>query len=223
MVAPGRRHASLIPSHSFARRIATSVQHRGYLVVTVANSHTTNDLQRLHRRGGPRCGARPLHRELRMRASLPVNHQLKGLFILVSAHDDLFDGCAEDHLLEWRRTVVTLPDSTTPIAVATDKNEAGRKTYWRVAVERNTARNRTPPSRSVQRQRVAVPADPMRPAVSSSISARHPVRWRAPPLEARHCETLQPNRPRNHRENALKAEKPSNSETEASGRSRLPM
>src|ERR1700730_12015214 len=109
MVAPGRRHASLIPSHPFAGRIAASVQHRGNLVVAVANSHTTNDLQRLRRRGGFRCGTRPLHRELRMRASLPVNHQLKALFILVSAHDDLFDGCTKDHLLECRRTVVTLP------------------------------------------------------------------------------------------------------------------
>src|SRR6201988_1422684 len=110
MVAPGRRHASLIPSHPFARRIAASVQHRGNLVVAVANSHTTNDLQRLHRGGGFGCGTRPLHRELRMRASLPVNHQLKALFILVSAHDDLFYGCAEDHLLECWRTVVALPD-----------------------------------------------------------------------------------------------------------------
>src|ERR1700731_771356 len=48
MVAPGRRHANLIPSHPFAGRIAASVQHRGNLVVAVANSHTTNDLQRLH-------------------------------------------------------------------------------------------------------------------------------------------------------------------------------
>src|ERR1700758_536300 len=111
MVAPGRRHAGLIPSHPFARRIAAAVQHRGNLVVAVANSHTSDDLQRLHRRGGFRCGARPLHRELRMHTSLPVNYQLKGLSILVSAHDDLFDGCAEDHLLECRRTVVTLPDS----------------------------------------------------------------------------------------------------------------
>src|SRR6516164_4477847 len=111
MVAPGGRHASLIPSHPFARRIAAAVQHRGNLVVAVANGHTTNDLQRLHRRGGFRCGARPLHRELRMYTSLPVNYQLKGLFLLVSAHDDLFDRCAEDHLLECRRTVVTLPDS----------------------------------------------------------------------------------------------------------------
>src|SRR5438874_10782180 len=59
MVAPGRRHANLIPSHPFAGRIAASVQHRGNLVVAVANSHTTNDLQRLHRRGGFRCGTRP--------------------------------------------------------------------------------------------------------------------------------------------------------------------
>jgi hypothetical protein len=28
-----------------------------------------------------------------------VNHQLKGFFILVSAHNDLFDDCAGDHLL----------------------------------------------------------------------------------------------------------------------------
>src|SRR3954447_26303460 len=116
MVAPGRRHASLIPSHSFTRRITASVQYRGNLVVTVANSHTTNDLQRLRGRGGFRCRTRPLHRELRMRASLPVNHQIKALFILVSAHDDLFDGCAEDHLFECRRTVVTLPDSSKVIA-----------------------------------------------------------------------------------------------------------
>src|ERR1700737_4942793 len=102
MVAPCRRHANLIASHPFACRIAASVQHRGTLLVAVANSHTTNALQRLRRRGGFRCGTRPLHRELRMRASLPVNHQLKALFALVSAHDDLFDGCAEDHLLEYR-------------------------------------------------------------------------------------------------------------------------
>src|ERR1700746_3223268 len=108
MVAPGRRHATLIPSHPFAGRIAASVQHRGNLVVAVANSHTTNDLQRLHSCGGFGRGTRPLHRELRMPPPLPVNHQLKPLFILVSAHDDLFDGGAEDHLLECRRTVGTL-------------------------------------------------------------------------------------------------------------------
>ena len=34
MVAPGCRHASLIPSLPFARRIAASVQYRGNLVVT---------------------------------------------------------------------------------------------------------------------------------------------------------------------------------------------
>src|SRR5271165_4450849 len=114
MVAPGCRHASLVPSLPFARRISASVQYRGNLVVTVTSSHTANDIQRLHRRGGFRCGTRPLHRNLRMHTSLPVNHKLKGLVILViilgSAHDDLFDGGAEDHLLECRRTVVTLPD-----------------------------------------------------------------------------------------------------------------
>src|SRR5271165_96599 len=114
MVAPGCRHSSLVPSLPFAGRIPASVQYRGNLVVTVASSHTANDIQRLHRCGGFRCGTRPLHRNLRMHTSLPVNHQLKGLVILVivlgSAHDDLVDGGAEDHLLECRRTVVTLPD-----------------------------------------------------------------------------------------------------------------
>src|SRR5207237_3624332 len=86
------------------------------LVITVANRHATNDFQRLHRRGGFGCGTRAPHRELRMRASLPVNYQLKGLFVLVSEHDDVFDGGAEDHLLECRRTVVTLPDSSKVIA-----------------------------------------------------------------------------------------------------------
>src|SRR6516165_644944 len=111
MVAPGCRHASLIPALPFAGRIAASVQNRGNLVITVANSHATNDLQRLHRRASFGCGTRAPHRELRMCTSRPVNYQLKGLFVLVSAHDDVFDGGAEDHLLECRRTVVTLPDS----------------------------------------------------------------------------------------------------------------
>src|SRR6516162_6820205 len=91
MVAPGRRHPSLIPSHPFACRIAAAVQHRGNLVVAVANSHATNDLQRLRRRASFACGTRAPHRELRMRTSLPVNYQLKGLFVVVSAHDDVFD------------------------------------------------------------------------------------------------------------------------------------
>ena len=116
MVTPGCRHTDLIPPLPFARGIAASVQHRGNLVVAVSNSHTTNDLQRLHGRGRFRCGTRSLHRELRMRTSLPVNHQLKGFFILVSAHNDLFDGGAEDHLLECRGTVVALPDSSKVIA-----------------------------------------------------------------------------------------------------------
>src|SRR2546428_10232344 len=81
MVAPGRRHASLIPSHPFARRIAASVQHRGNLVVAVANSHTTDDLERLHRRGGFPCGTPALPRALRMRPFLSSNYQLKAPFI----------------------------------------------------------------------------------------------------------------------------------------------
>src|ERR1700731_3763740 len=85
MVAPGRRHANLIPSHPFAGTIAASVQHRSNLVVGVANTQSTNDLQSFHRRGGFRCGTRPLHRELRLRASLPGVHQLKAVSILVSA------------------------------------------------------------------------------------------------------------------------------------------
>jgi hypothetical protein len=40
---------------------------------------------------------------------------------------------------------------------------------------------------------------------------------------ARHSDTLQPNWVRNQRENALRAEKPSNSASDASGRSRLSM
>src|SRR2546428_10240443 len=77
MVAPGRRHANLMPSHPFTGRIAASVQHRGNLVVAVANSHTTNDLQRLHRRGGFPFGTRPLPPEVRIRASPPDDHPLQ--------------------------------------------------------------------------------------------------------------------------------------------------
>src|ERR1700751_1117722 len=82
MVAPGCRHANLIPSLPFARGIAASVQYRGNLVVAVSNSHATNDLQCLHGRGRFRSGTRSLHREPRMCTSLPVNHQLKGFLIL---------------------------------------------------------------------------------------------------------------------------------------------
>src|SRR5215469_6079709 len=116
MVAPGCRHASLIPPLAFPGGIAESVQHRGNLVVAVANGHTTNDLQRLRGRGHLRCGTWSLHRELRVRTTLPVNHQLKDFFILVSAHNDLFDGCAEDHFLKYRATVVALPDTSKAIA-----------------------------------------------------------------------------------------------------------
>src|SRR3974377_482162 len=116
MVAPGCRHTNLIPPLPFARGVAASVQHRGNLVVAVSNSHTTNDLQPLHGRGRFWTGSRSLHSELRVGSSLPVNHQLKGFFILVRAHNDLFDDCAEDHLLKCRGTVVALPNSSKLIA-----------------------------------------------------------------------------------------------------------
>src|SRR5215469_4989641 len=120
MVAPGGGHTSLIPSLPFPRGVAEPVQHRGNLVIAMANSHALNDLQRLHRRRGFGCRTRPIHHELRMRTSLPVNYQLKGLFILISAHDDLFDGGAEDHFLECGRTVITLPHFSKVITHRTD-------------------------------------------------------------------------------------------------------
>src|SRR5256885_2069376 len=73
MVAPGSRHANLIPSHPFAGRIAASVQHRGNLVVAVANSHTTNDLQRLRGRGGLFFRDRTLPHDLRVCGLLSLN------------------------------------------------------------------------------------------------------------------------------------------------------
>src|SRR6516165_5649364 len=60
-------------------------------------------------------------------ASLPVNHQLKVFFILVSAHNDLFDGGAEDHLLKCRGTVVALPDSSKVIAHRTYSDSLFRR------------------------------------------------------------------------------------------------
>src|SRR6202049_951631 len=76
MVAPGCRHANLIPSLPFARGIAASAQYRRNLDVAVASSRTTDAVHSLHRRAGFRCGAWPLHRKLRMHTSLPVNYQL---------------------------------------------------------------------------------------------------------------------------------------------------
>ena len=66
------------------------------MVVAVANGHASNDLKRLHGRRGSGCGTWPLHRELRMRISLPVNYQLKGLFILISAHNDLVEAISPE-------------------------------------------------------------------------------------------------------------------------------
>src|SRR5579872_4432269 len=109
MVAPGSGHTGLIPSLSLASGIAEPVQHRGNLVVAVADGHPTNDLQRLRRRSSFGRGSWPFHRELSMHSSLPVNYKLEGPVILITAHNDLFDGGAEDHLLECRRAVVALP------------------------------------------------------------------------------------------------------------------
>src|SRR5690348_9332323 len=84
MITPGGGHTGRIPSLSFARGMAKSVQYRGNLIIAVANGHATNDLQRLNRRRGFGRGTGPLHRKLRVRSSLPVDYQLKGLFILIS-------------------------------------------------------------------------------------------------------------------------------------------
>jgi hypothetical protein len=45
-----------------------------------------------------------------MYASLLMKHRLERLLILTSANDDLFDGRAEDHLLECRGTMTVLPN-----------------------------------------------------------------------------------------------------------------
>jgi predicted permease len=45
----------------------------------------------------------PLH------AALPVNCELKGLFIRIRTHDNLLHGRAKDHLLECRRTAIAVP------------------------------------------------------------------------------------------------------------------
>ena len=45
-----------------------------------------------------------------MRTSVPVNGELQSFVLLFFAHDDLFYGCAKDHLLECRRTAIASPD-----------------------------------------------------------------------------------------------------------------
>src|SRR5580700_2845044 len=81
MVAPGGRHASLIPSLPFARGIAASVQYRGNLVVAVANSHTTDDIQH-DQPGRPRPQASPavaarVHRAARRGAEAGLRTQCR--------------------------------------------------------------------------------------------------------------------------------------------------
>jgi hypothetical protein len=47
--------------------------------------------------------------ELSMHTALSVNCEFKGLFIRIRADDDLLHGRAKDHLLECRRTAITVP------------------------------------------------------------------------------------------------------------------
>src|SRR6516225_504276 len=120
MVAPGSRHTGLIPPLPFARGVTESVQHGGNLVIAVANGHATNNLQRLHGRRCLGCRTWPLHDELGVRTSLPMYYQLQVFLVLVRAHDDLFDRGAENHLLECRRAVITVPDISKVLTHPTD-------------------------------------------------------------------------------------------------------
>src|SRR5271166_3128023 len=83
MVAPGCRHASLVPSLPFARRIAATVQYRGNLVVTVASSHplqlTTNGAAlRANEDETSRRGGLGLHRA----AAIGVQGELTGKYVV---------------------------------------------------------------------------------------------------------------------------------------------
>src|SRR5437879_1957920 len=110
VIASGGGHTSLIPSLAFACRMSESVQHGGYLIIAMAHGHSTNDLERLYRRCAFSRRTRPLHRQLCMRTTLPMNRELQGLFLQIRAHDDLFHYGAEDHFLECGRAVLVLPD-----------------------------------------------------------------------------------------------------------------
>src|SRR5215471_12790438 len=110
MVASGGGHTSLIPPLAFACRISESVQHRGYLIIAMSHGHSTDDLQRLYWRFVSNRRTRPLHRELRMRTTLPMYRELQSLFLQICAYDDLLYHGAEDHLLECWRTMLVLPD-----------------------------------------------------------------------------------------------------------------
>src|SRR5260370_31330589 len=109
MVAPSRSHTVLVPPLRLSCGMSESVQHGGNLVVTMTNCHPANDLYGLHGRRRLSRGARPLHRELSVCTPLPVNCELKGLFIRIRAHDNLLHGRAKDHLLDRRRTAIAVP------------------------------------------------------------------------------------------------------------------
>src|SRR6267142_2208094 len=83
MVASGGGHTSLIPPLAFACRISEAVQHGGYLIIAMSHGHPADDLQRLHRRRGFSRRTRSLHRELGMRTALPMNRELKSLFLQI--------------------------------------------------------------------------------------------------------------------------------------------
>src|SRR3974390_598696 len=110
MVASGGGHTSLIPPLAFACRILESVQHGGYLIIAMSHGHSTDDLQRLYWRCVFSRRARPLHRQLCMRTALPMNRELQNLFLQICAYANLLHHSAEDHLLEFGRAVLVLPD-----------------------------------------------------------------------------------------------------------------
>ncbi len=107
---PSRGYTVLIPSFPLSRGMSKSVQNGSNLVVTMAYGHPTDDLQRFHGCGHLGRGTRPFHLELSVCTSVPVNSELQSFILLFFAHDDLFYGCAKDHLLECRRTAIASPD-----------------------------------------------------------------------------------------------------------------
>src|SRR5215813_1437756 len=116
MVTPGGVHTGLIPAFPFAGGIAQAVQYGGNLVIAMANGHPTDNLKCLHRRHGFSCGTGPLYHQLRVRTALPVDYQFKSLSLCICPHNDLFDNRAEDHFLDGRSTVITLPDFSKVLA-----------------------------------------------------------------------------------------------------------
>jgi hypothetical protein len=116
VVATGRCHAGLIPPLPLSRPICESVEDRSDLIVAVANRHPANDLQRLHWRCAPVRRARPIHFDLCMGASLPVDRESQRILFRVRMDDDLLDHRAKDLLLEFRRRSTAVPDLSKSLA-----------------------------------------------------------------------------------------------------------